>query len=172
LARPGDIRQPSRPELPVVAGGTYGVTHIRRTRAAMHHRLAVVSSMVGLILVTLLARGTGLSASLPREASAAVVALASIAERGVERGHEGPLEHSGAARRTMFRATAPAIPRVHTTTGAGGTDGPRPAVALDADRGRLELVARRAAAHATDARRRPAAPPDESAAAPRAPPVA
>ena len=128
--------------------------------------------MIGLIVVALLARGTGLGAALPREASAAVVALGSIAERSVERGHEGPLERGGAARRTMFRATAPAIPRVQTTTGAGGTDGPRPAVALDTDRARLELVARRAAGHATDARRPPAAPPDESAASPRAPPAA
>ena len=128
--------------------------------------------MFGLTVVALLALGTALGASLRGDASAAVVALASIAEHSVERGGDAPREHDGAARRTLFRATAPAISRVQTTSGAGRTDGPRPAVTAAADRARLELVARRAAGHVIGAGDSHASPPDEPAASPRAPPAA
>lgn len=125
--------------------------------------------MIALIIVALLASRAGLGVSVPREAYAAVVGLASTGEPSVDRAHGTPFEPRGAARRTFLRGTAPAISRVQTPSGAHGADGSR-AAAHGATLAGLELGTRPASGQLAAVTPRGATAPGQPAPSSRAPP--
>jgi hypothetical protein len=136
----------------------------------MHHRFAVGSSTVALIIVALLASGAGLGASPWREAYAAVPAAPSASERSVAPTPGPPAEREGLRRTPVLRATAPAVSRVQAPGGSTGPDGPRGA--LDAKSALLELVIVRVPSAGADVRRGHVPRPEQPAPSSRGPPFA
>ena len=126
--------------------------------------------MIALIILALLASGAGFGVFAPAEAYAAFTRIAPTGERSVDRAHGTPFERRGATRKTLLRATAPAISRVQTPTGSYGADGPRTA-ALGATLPDFELGTRHASGQLGAVAPRSVTSPGQPAPSSRAPPV-
>jgi hypothetical protein len=137
----------------------------------MRRTLAVGPSTILLFVVTLLASGSGLVASLPREVHVALATISAVTERSVECVHDRPSDPDGAARTLFTRATAPTISRVQVPSRAG-TERARDATALGLERTSLELVAFRVPGVAVETRQDGVASPGQPAPGSRAPPAA
>lgn len=140
--------------------------HLRRIRAALPHRLAVLPAVV-LVVAAVLAGGTGLAGSLRRE-PLVPVAAASPGERSVAPGHgraSGLEDIAGTTARAAVRVTA------RPPSGAG-TEGSRAGVALGAAWALPDLRAPHAVHRVAGARRHGASSPGQPASSPRAPPAA
>ena len=126
--------------------------------------------MIALIIAALLASGAGIGVSAPAEVYAAVAGIVPIGERSVGRTHGTPFERRGATRKTLLRATAPAISRVQTPSGSCSGDGPRSA-ALGTTLRDFGLGMRRASGQLGAVAPRSATSPGQPAPSSRAPPV-